>query len=190
MEKKEHYRQVFLSFRNLCAENQQPCSFTQYCKEHGVERTHMRKTLGKEYQNIQTLPGYVGCVNSHLYATIYENFKNLCAAGKQPGTFKDYCAGFGVSRPQIHSYLKNHGLRVAGLPGYEGPAGTRMKKCQSIPFEDVIFEEAGFIPAAPTNVITVSIDGHVAVSFPAETDVAVIARFIKKMGKEAGHVES
>lgn len=77
-----------------------------------------------------------------------------------------------------------------GLPGYIWPTGTGGRKCQSIPFEDVIFEEAGFLPAAETNVITVSVDGHVAVSFPADTDVAVIARFIKKMGKEVGHVES
>ena len=190
MDKKEQYRQVFLSFKNLCAADQQPCSFSKYCREHGVEQAQMRQILGDEFRNIRTLPGYTGCANSRLYATIYENFKNLCAAGKQPGTFKDYCAGFGVSRKQIHDYLTNHGLRVVGLPGYAGPAGTGGRKCQSIPFEEVIFEEAGFLPAAETNVITVSVDGHVAVSFPADTDVAVIARFIRKMGKEAGHVVS
>lgn len=81
-------------------------------------------------------------------------------------------------------------VKVVGLPGFVGPAGTGNGKCQGIPFEDVIFEEAGFLPAAETNVITVSVDGHVAVGFPADTDVAVIAKFIKKMGKEAGHVES
>ena len=32
------------------------------------------------------------------------------------------------------------------------------------------------------------VNGHVAVSFPADTDVAIIARFVRKMGKEVGHV--
>ena len=52
----------------------------------------------------------------------------------------------------------------------------------------MIFEEAGFLPAGDGNVITVKVDGHVAVSFPADTDVAVIARFVKKMGKGVGDV--
>lgn len=189
MDKKEHYRQVFLSFKNLCAADQQPCSFSKFCREHGVEHAQMRQILGGEFQNIRTLPGY-RCVNSRLYATIYENFKNLCAEGQQPGTFTDYCAGFKVSYKQMHNFLYNKGLRVEGLPGYVGPTGTGNGKCQSIPFEEVIFEEAGFLPAAENNAITVSVDGHVAVNFPADTDVAVIARFIKKMRKEAGHVES
>lgn len=178
-----------MSFKNLCAADQRPCSFSKYCREHGVDQARIRQILGEEFQNIRTLPGYT-CVNSRVCATIYENFKNLCAEGKQPGTFTDYCAGFKVSYKQMHNYLYKKGLSVAGLPGYVGPAGTGNGKCQSIPFEDVIFEEAGFLPAAQSNVITVSVDGHVAVSFPADTDVAVIAKFIKKMGKEAGHVES
>lgn len=63
------------------------------------------------------------------------------------------------------------------------------RKYNEIPFEEIIFEEAGFLPASNANVITVSVDGHIAVSFPADTDVAVVAKFIKKMGKEASHVE-
>lgn len=62
--------------------------------------------------------------------------------------------------------------------------------CQEVPFENVIFEEAGFLPAGGGNVITVKVDGHVAVSFPADTDVAVIAKFVRKIGKEGGHVGS
>lgn len=192
MDKKERHRQVFLSFKELCALGQQPCSFNKYCMEHGVNQNLMRQILKNEFQNIRTLPGYE-CVNSRLYATIYENFKNLCAEGKQPGTFKDYCSSFGVSRAQIHGYLKNHGLRVVGLPGYSGPTGNLGKGRRNyaeVPFEEVIFEEAGFLPAGDSNVITVSVDGHVSVRFPADTDVAVIAKFIKKMGKEAGNVES
>ena len=54
----------------------------------------------------------------------------------------------------------------------------------------MIFEEAGFLPADSGNVITVKVDGHVAVRFPADTDVAIIARFVRKMGKGVGHVGS
>ena len=196
MDKNEHYRQVFLSFKELCAADQQPCSFSKYCRKHGVEQSKMRQILGDEFQNIRTLPGYT-CVNSRLYATIYENFKKLCADGNQPGTFKDYCAGFGVSYKQVHSYLNNHKLRLVGLSGYSGPTGYLGKgrgegkgRYAEVPFEDVIFEEAGFLPVGDANVITVSVDGHVAVRFPSDTDVAVIAKFVKKMGKEADHVES
>lgn len=56
--------------------------------------------------------------------------------------------------------------------------------------EDVIFEEAGFLPADTCSTITVKVDGHVAVSFPTDTDVAVIARFVRKLGKEVGDVGS
>ena len=82
-------------------------------------------------------------------------------------------------------YLRN--LRANTLPGYRRPGRSQ---CEAVPFEDVIFEEAGFLPTGDTNVITVSVDGHVAVHFPADTEVAVIAKFIKKMEKEAVHVES
>lgn len=189
MEKVELYRQVFLSFKQLCAEGRQPSSFRAFCIANGVDQGQMRQVLKNEFQDIKTLPGYC-CVNSRLYTEIYERFKQLCAQGRQPGTFSSYCGSFGVTRDQVHSYLKNHHLRVAGLPGYTGPTGTGNAKSQEIPFENVIFEEAGFLPADSGNVITVKVDGHVAVSFPADTDVAVIAKFVRKMGKEAGHVES
>ena len=77
---------------------------------------------------------------------------------------------------------------MAGLPGYTGPTGTGNNKSQEVPFEDVIFEEASFLPADTGNVITVKVDGHVAVSFPADTDVAVIAKFVRKMKKEDDRV--
>lgn len=189
MDKMELYRQVFLSFKGLCAEGRQPCSFRVYCIANGVDQGQMRQVLKQEFQNVKTLPGYC-CVNSRLYADIYERFKQLCAQGRQPGTFSSYCSSFSVTRSQIHSYLKNHNLRVAGLPGYTGPTGMGNGACQELPFEDVIFEEAGFLPAGGGNVITVKVDGHVAVSFPADTDVAVIAKFVRKIGKEGGHVGS
>ena len=76
------------------------------------------------------------------------------------------------------------------MPGYVMLTGGSRSRCQEIPFEDVIFEEAGFLPADTGNVITVKVDGHVAVRFPADTDVAVIAKFVRKMEKEVGHVGS
>lgn len=192
MDKKEHYRQVFLSFKELCASDRQPCSFSKYCKEHDVDQNKIRQILKGEFQNIRTLPGYT-CVNSRLYGTIYENFKNLCSEGRQPGSFWGYCRSFGVSWSEIHSYMQRKRLTVTGIPGYSGPkkpSGVRMAHSTEIPFENVIFEESGFLPAVDTNVITVNVDGHVAVRFPADTDVDIIAKFIRKMGKEGCHVES
>lgn len=55
----------------------------------------------------------------------------------------------------------------------------------------VVFEVpfmAGFLPAESCNVITVKVYGKVEVSFPADADLSVIAKFVRKMGKEAGHV--
>lgn len=189
MENVELYRQVFMSFKELCAEGRQPSSFRAYCIANGVDDRRMRQVLKSEFQDIRTLPGYC-CVNSRLYADIYEQFKKLCAEGSQPGTFSSYCRRFGVTRDQVHAYLKRKHLCVAGLPGYAGPTGTGNGRSEEIPFEDVIFEESGFLPADTGNLITVKVDGHVAVSFPADTDVAVIARFVRRMGKEAGHVGS
>lgn len=81
-------------------------------------------------------------------------------------------------------------LRITDIPGFTWSNGRCASRYREIPFEDVIFEEAGFLPAEGGNVITVKVNGHVAVSFPADTDVAVIARFVRKMGKEVGHVGS
>ena len=143
----------------------------------------MAQVLKGEYQHIRTLPGYTSV--GDICRTIYEEFKRLCADGRQPGTFKAYCLQHGITRKQMHGYLNRNKLRVHGLPGFKGPAGagTLTHSGQEIPFEEVIFEEAGFLPADTGNVITVKVDGHVAVSFPSDTDVAVIAKFVRKMGK-------
>lgn len=187
MDKKELYRQVFISFKDLCSIGEQPGSFSEYCQMHGVCQSQMRQVLGEEFQAIRTLRGYC-CVNSRLYARIYESFKRLCSEGRQPGTFSSYCRGYGVTRDQVHSYLKRNHLRVSGLPGYVGPTGPGNGRCREIPFGDVIFEEAGFLPADGGTAITVKVDGHVVVSFPADTDLAVITKFIRKMRKSTGHV--
>lgn len=198
MEKTELYRQVFTSFKELCAQGRQPGSFRVYCQNHGVNQSLMRHILKDEFQNVRTLPGFhmARTTDGHslgkLCLQIYEEFKNLCAKGQQPSTFKAYCLKYGITRTQMHNYLNRKKLRVHGLPGFKGPsgAGTLTHRSQEVPFENVIFEEAGFLPADSGNEITVKVDDHVAVSFPAYTDVSIIAKFVRKMGKEAGHVGS
>ncbi len=193
MDKVELYRQVFLSYKELCANGLQKCSFHSYCREHGVDQCQMPIVLKGEFQKITTVPGYRRIKRGEikdLCWSIYNEFKELCAAGKQPGSFSSYCNKYGITKRQMDHFKCRNKVKVAGLPGFVGPLGTGNGQGQSIPFEDVIFEEAGFLPAADTNVITVSVDGHVAVRFPVDTDVDVIAKFIKKMGKEVDHVES
>lgn len=56
----ELYRQVFTSFRTLCAEGKQPSSFNAYCKAHGVNQCQMAQVLKGEYQYIRALSGYIG----------------------------------------------------------------------------------------------------------------------------------
>ena len=193
MDKVEQYKRVYEAFKTLCTEGRQNVSFSEFCCENDVNPAQMRSVLKNEFAGLQSLRGYKRRRKkngSSLYSEVYENFKNLCATGNQPGSFSSYCLGYGISRNVMHSYLKRKGLNVVDLPGYVMTHGTGRRNYKEVPFEDVIFEEAGFLPADTVNVITVKVDGHVAVSFPADTDVAVIAKFVRKMGKEAGHVES
>lgn len=187
MDKVELYRQVFTSFKDLCARGEQPCSFSSYCREHGVDQGYMRSVLKDEFQGIKTLPGYNNNAGT-LCPKIYEDFKSLCAAGKQPGTFAGYYRKFGITYEQMRGYLNRNHLSVTGLPGFGGPNGKRLSPCREVSFEDVIFEEAGFLPVDNGNVITVRVDGDVSVTFPSGTDVTVVAKFIREMGKEVGHV--
>ena len=50
----------------------------------------------------------------------------------------------------MNKYLWRNKLTVIGLPGYTDPRCGRQTKSRykGIPFEDVIFEEAGFLPEA------------------------------------------
>lgn len=211
----EFYRQVLVDFESLCANGRQVCSFSEFCRSRGVDENQLRRNLKDEFRGVSHLPGFSFVKGrgekgiGQKYRQVYGEFKNLCANGSQPGSFSGYCKSCGVDYQKMNYYLKDHGLRVEGLQGYVKPPGgsrdsrgrrsnrsdrgnrsRRSKRYDEVPFESVIFEEAGFLPAADANVITVSIDDHVAVSFPADTDVAVIAKFVKKMGKEAEHVES
>ena len=145
--------------------------------------------LKEEYQSLNDIPGYTrGSSLKFRCSQVYEEFKTLCADGRQPGTFIDYYKGFGITKKQMKDFLFRNRLRVVDLPGYTSPFTGGSPRYKEIPFEDIIFEEAGFLPAESCNVITVRVDGNVEVSFPADTDLSVIAKFIRKMGKEVTHV--
>lgn len=188
MDKVELYRQVFSSFKELCARGKQECSFRSYCVRHGVSSSQMRQVLKEEFKEIRTLPGYRS--PGTLCREVYESFRTLCLEGKQPKSFTQYYKGFGLRKRQMEGFMMRNKLRLSDIPGFVCRNGKCHVEIKEIHFEDVIFEEAGFLPVTDTSMITVSVDGHVAVHFPADTDVAVIAKFVKKMGKEVGHVES
>lgn len=194
MDKVAKYRQVFNSFRNLCAQGKQPSSFRAYCIERGVDCAQMRSVLKNKFRNVRELPGYRIRVSKRAIgkkcSRVFEEFKVLCAAGSQPGTFAEHYKKYGITRGQMRGYQKRNHLKVLGLPGYTWSNGMGSPRGQEIPFEDVIFEDAGFLPADSGNVITVKVDGHVVVGFPADTDVAVIAKFVREMGKGGDHVGS
>ena len=193
MDTVEKYREVYSSFKKDCSEGRQSISFSEYCTVNGIEQSLMKSVLGDEFKGVRSLPGYKMFQGGkrkgqvQLYARIYDDFRALCAEDRQPGSFTAYCREHGVEYSRMNRFMYLRNLRANTLPGYRRPGRSQ---CETVPFEDVIFEEAGFLPTGDTNVITVSVDGHVAVHFPADTDVSVIARFIKKMGKETGHVES
>ena len=186
MEKLEQYRQILEGYMTLCRKESYRPSFRTYCQEHGVTADQLRHTLKDEFGSIKSLPGYISI--DSLSVSIYEKFRDLCAAGTQPGTFTDYCRGFDITYRQVHDCLKRHGLRVTDLPGYIPLRNKGHRPYPEVPFEDVIFEESGFLPAESGNVITVRVDDRVAVTFPALTDISVVAMFVSKIGKEAGDV--
>lgn len=186
MDNVELCRRVYTSFKELCDSGRQPSSFTAYCKSYGVSISMVRRTLKGEFCP-ESLPkrGSMALV----YSKIYNDFKDLCENGQQPGAFAVFCRDRGVSFARMHYYLKDNGLNVIDLPGYKvGGKWDPKRHCQEIPFENVIFEEAGFLPADCGSVITVSVDGHIAVCFPANTDVATVAEFVRKMKKEGCYV--
>ncbi|MGN0229438.1 MAG: hypothetical protein ACI4BH_06480 [Muribaculaceae bacterium] len=204
MDNVDVYRQVYASFKELCAQGKQPCSFRAFCRDNGVESQLMPKVLGNEFERVKSLPGYRPM--GEVYREIFEEFRQVCAKGEQCCSFACFCRDRGVDHNRMHYYMKDNGLLVLGMPGHswfhgwgrapsvEVPAEDvvfqRAGRAESIevPFEDVLFQEAGFLPADGGSVITVRVDGHVAVSFPADTDVAVVAKFVRMIGKEGGDV--
>ena len=139
---------------------------------------------------MSSIPVYSRLIHlGFLYSKVYEEYKDLCLRGKQSVGLTEYCESYVISWIKMDKYLRRNKLTDVKLPGYTRPRGRRLtKKYREIPFEDVIFEEAGFLPVESTSVITVRVDGHVEVSFPADTELSVIMKFVHKMEKEAGHV--
>lgn len=58
MDRVELYRQVFKAYKDLCAKGEAEVSFCRFCRERGIDSHLMRWTLGREFENIKTLPGY------------------------------------------------------------------------------------------------------------------------------------
>ncbi len=191
-----HCISVYEEFRRLCSQGEQPTNFSAYCLERGVCVAYMYKVIRKKgFPHIKDLEGYS---TGYEYRTdpkykerhtlsmgIYNEFKRLCAEGKPPTSFTAYCRECGVSVGQMRQFLAKRHLRVIDIPGYRAPGPK-----PGVPFENVIFEEAGFLPASPAAAITVKVDGRTEVSFPADTQLDVVIEFVKKLGKEADNVES
>lgn len=192
MTRKEQYRQIYKEFKDLCARGQQPGSFLAYCKSKGVRSDCLRTSLGEEFQDLHTLDGYTRKSTSpkkDKYMRAYLDYKELCHKGDQPGSFKSYCRSLGLNAQAVYMFLSHRNISISGIEGYEYHSKLR-HRYEGIPFEEVVFEESGFLPAEGNNVITVQVDGHVSVSFPSDTNVDVVAEFVRKLGKEVSHVGS
>ena len=142
--------------------------------------------LKDECRSLNIAPGYSSI--GALCRRVYDDFKLLCAEGKQPGTFSSYFKSFGITAKEMERFRYSNNIKISELPGYSrfGTSGTLQVK--DMAFEEVIFEESGFFPAASNDVITVKVDGYAEVCFPGNTDVAVLVDFVKKMGREVCHV--
>lgn len=126
----------------------------------------MSGLLENESNRVTSIPGYIRVRSmGPTYRKIYNDFKEQCASGRQPGTFAVYCRSHGLYPAIVHSYLSDHGLRVGELPGYHGCVLGRGWKCKEIPFENVIFYEVGIQPVSESNVITVSMPKVTCVIF-------------------------
>lgn len=78
----------------------------------------MYMVLKCEYPNLSYIPGYTrGSSLKFRCSQIYEDFKNLCADGRQPSSFLDYYKGFGITKKQMKGFLRRSKLHVMDLPG-------------------------------------------------------------------------
>ena len=192
MDKVELYRQVFTAFKELCAQGKQNCSFSSFCREHGVGNDRMSSVLKDEYQKLKTLPGYMYARDvGFICFEAYKEFKALCSEGKQPGSFHSFYTEFGITKRQMDHFMNRTQLKIYDIPGFSDTLWYRANasKVEEIPFENVIFEESGFIPTSNNNnVITITVDNHVSVSFPADTDISTIISFVNKIKREGDYV--
>ena len=59
MDKVGLYRQVLRSYKELCANGLQSCTFHSYCLDHGVDQSQMPVVFKGECQKITTIPDYM-----------------------------------------------------------------------------------------------------------------------------------
>lgn len=191
------FKQAYASYKEQCATERQSRTFLEYCHDNGVPTEQMCLRLKMEYQTQKVLCGDKAENGVAVLCTqVYDDFKRLCADGRQPGTFKSYCDNFGITRSDVHNHLSRKGLRVDGLPGFSrqqcgGRSQMRASgapQCGGTPFEDVIFEEAGFLPATGGKSISVRVGARVTIDFPADASVATVACFVREILKGVGHV--
>lgn len=195
MLKIELYSQIFASFKELCASGNQTCSLSSYCEQYDVDRSRMDDWLHENNLKVSELPGF-SRIHSRRNPSVmeeclqaYNDFKELCASGQQVSSFFRFYRGRNLTKDQMRRCMIKYKLvGVTELPGYVYFMQRDSQSAQEVPFENVIFEEAGFLPAEDVRAIKVMVDARIAVVFPADTDVDVVARFIKKMGEECGHV--
>ncbi|MCD8393303.1 MAG: hypothetical protein LUC85_00520 [Bacteroidales bacterium] len=149
MDKIERYRQVYNEFKELCARGEQKVTFTAFCRVRGVRGDKMQDVLGDEFVTLKAIPGYRVILpkkpkpDDDICGRIYENFRTLCAEGRQPGSFSNYCKTRGVAVASVWWFMRDHNLRLIDIPGFRLRKDTH-KTAQEVPFANVIFEEAGF----------------------------------------------
>lgn len=144
MDKAELYRQVSNAYKDLCATGKAIVPFSRFCREHGVDSHQMRWTLGKEFvnrENFRDISIYTRC------SEVYESFKVLCSEGCQPGAFAGYYRPFGIGRRQMERFMNRNKFRIIDLPGFAWSNGRSSSRYKEVPFEEVIFGDAGFLPA-------------------------------------------
>lgn len=147
MDKVDQYREVYRSFIALCGKWKQDCSFVEYCRQNGVDAGYMNDILGDEFQGVRHIPGYkmthVGKnkATTLLYGRIFDDFKVLCADGRQPGSFVAYCKERGIEYSRMNRYLNVRNLKVGSIPGYQRPG---VAQCSHILERDALtFPSAG-----------------------------------------------
>lgn len=194
MTKKEQCRDVYFKFKELCRQGKQNCSFLTFCQEQGVSYREVACILKEEYQGVVGLEGYSRQPCDPLYTRdqyykVYLDYKELCERGERPGSFGKYCESLGYERGKAYNCLWRMGISVSSL-------SNPTVKCQDVDkprdrdvsFENVIVEESGFFKIPQARAITVHLRDILSVSFPTDTDMDALARFVSQLGKEVAYV--
>lgn len=117
MSKKEQYRQFLAKFIDNCQSGQQTCSFQEFCRQHNVDLSSVRKVLKEEYPILCTIPGYkrMHSKTNHTLlqrcSQIYTEYKTMCEQGQKPGTFQQYYNSFGIRTSEMYSFMHKNNLK-------------------------------------------------------------------------------